>query len=83
MHILAILPQYHRKGLGTMLLTHVLDIIDEQGKRCYIEASAAGLALYKRFGWVEVDEIVVDMAKHGCEGGVITQKCLMREPVRE
>jgi len=64
-----------------MLLKYVLDTVDEQRKRCYIEASAAGLALYKRFGWVEVDELVVDMEKHGCEGGVVRQKCLLREPV--
>jgi len=66
-----------------MLLKHVLDTVDEQGKRCYIEASAAGLALYERLGWVEVDEVVVDMEKHGCEGGVVRQKCLIREPVRK
>lgn len=65
-----------------MLLAHVLAICDREGARCYIEASPMGLPLYVRHGWIRVDEIAVDLGKHGCEGGVVVQQCLMREPQR-
>lgn len=80
MHILAVDPAHHRKGLGSMLLAHVLAKADQEGAKCYIEASAMGLPVYVRHGWEVVDEIVVDMEKHGCPGGIVRQKCLMRQP---
>ena len=79
-HILCVNPSHHRQGLGSRLLNEVLDQADREGRKTYIEASAMGLPLYVRHGWVEVGELEVDLAKHGCEGGIIRQKQLIREP---
>ena len=73
-------PSHHRQGLGSRLLNEVLDKADREGRKTYIEASAMGLPLYVRHGWVEVGELEVDLGKHGCEGGIIRQKQLIREP---
>jgi len=79
-HILCVNPSHHRQGLGSRLLNEVLDKADREGRKTYIEASAMGLPLYVRHGWVEVGELEVDLGKHGCEGGIIRQKQLIREP---
>lgn len=78
-HILAVHPTYHRRGLGTMLLRPGLEDADKAGAQTYIEASPSGLPLYLRHGWVQVDELVIDMKPHGGEG-VERNPCLMREP---
>ncbi|KAL8789430.1 MAG: hypothetical protein Q9213_001187 [Squamulea squamosa] len=79
LHILIVSPEYQRKGLGTMLIREGLAAADRDNARTYIEASPKGLGLYKKHGWKEVDEIVMDMRPHGGTG-MATEKCLIREP---
>ncbi len=79
LHLLIVLPSYQRQGLGTMLIREGLAAADRDNARTYIEASHMGLGLYKKFGWKEVDDIVIDMRPHGGTG-IASEKCLMREP---
>ncbi|KAL8645315.1 MAG: hypothetical protein Q9226_007359 [Calogaya cf. arnoldii] len=79
LHLLIVSPAYQRKGLGTMLIREGLAAADRDNTRTYIEASPMGLGLYKKFGWKEVDEIVIDMTPHG-GNGMASEKCLMRQP---
>ncbi|KAI4254295.1 MAG: hypothetical protein L6R42_007256, partial [Xanthoria sp. 1 TBL-2021] len=79
LHLLIVLPPYQRKGLGTMLIREGLGAADRDNARTYIEASPMGLGLYKKFGWREIDDIVIDMRPHGGTG-MASEKCLMREP---
>lgn len=73
------LPSHQRQGLGKLLLEDSLRYADEQGARTYIEASRKGVNLYLKHGWVQVDEILIDMRPHG--GDLIEPTiCLMREP---
>ena len=62
-----------------MLIGEGLANADRSNARTYIEASLAGYGLYLRQGWKQVDEIVIDIGKHGGRG-VATEKLLMREP---
>lgn len=81
MHILATHPSHHRHGLGSRLLAEGLRLADRDGARAYIEASRPGVMLYKRHGWVQIDEVSVDLEKHGLPGlGVYTEPCFMRQP---
>ncbi|CAD6589779.1 MAG: hypothetical protein ASARMPREDX12_004027 [Alectoria sarmentosa] len=65
LHILAVDPFYQRLGLGSMLIRPGLADADRAGAQTYIEASPDGLPLYLKHGWAPVDEMVLDMGKHG------------------
>lgn len=81
MHILAVRRSHHRRGLGGRLLAVGLAMADEAGRKTFIEASRAGIELYKRYGWELVGEVKVDLESHGFPGlGVYTEGCLMRQP---
>lgn len=79
MNILAVRPEYQRKGLGGMLLEHGLALVDRDGRKTYIEASAKGLGLYLKYGWKEIDEVKVDTRPYGGHK-IESTKCMMREP---
>ena len=79
LHILAVHPSYHRLGLGTKLILPGLVDADRAGAQTYVEASPAGLPLYLRHGWEQVDEMVLDMRPYGGDG-MEHQPFLMREP---
>ncbi|KAL9597193.1 MAG: hypothetical protein Q9179_004345 [Wetmoreana sp. 5 TL-2023] len=79
MHILIVDPAHQRKGLGSLLLREGLAAADHDNARCYIEASTKGLGLYKKLGWKECDEIIIDMRQYGGTS-ICSEKCLMREP---
>lgn len=79
LHVLVVTPEYQRRGLGGMLIREGLANADRDNARAYVEASAKGLELYKRFGWKTVDEIVIDMRPHG-GGRIETEELLIRQP---
>ena len=62
-----------------MLIRKGLEDVDKDNAQTYIEASPAGLQLYLRHGWQEIDAIVIDMRKYGGRD-VDTEKILMRPP---
>ncbi len=62
-----------------MLLTHVLDMADREGRKCYIEATDAGHPLYVKLGWKDVDVVYVDCTKWG--GKVERNRILIRDPI--
>lgn len=48
-------PDYHRKGLGSMLLKWGLEKADRDRLEVYISASPQGRPLYERYGCVLFD----------------------------
>ena len=79
MSILAVRPEYQRKGLGSMLLTPGLELADKDNAKTFIQASPKGVNLYLKHGWVAVDEIILDFSPYGGEKEVKTA-LLIREP---
>lgn len=76
-------PEWQRRGIGRRLLQGVLSVLDEKGWEAYIDASPAGLGLYKQLGWEEVGRQDVDQGAYGGEKGVIlTNVSLVRKPKR-
>lgn len=51
--MLATLPEYQGQGAAGMLLRWGLEQADQMGVEAYVEASPAGLPVYRRFGWKE------------------------------
>lgn len=78
-HLLAVDPEFQRLGLGRRLLEEILALADRDGKRAYIEASPEGLGLYRKLGWVDVDEIPFDLSHFGGEG-LDPTAVLIRQP---
>ena len=81
-HALVVLPEWQRKGIGRRLLEWGLEYADREALESWIDASPEGLELYKKLGWMEVGETVVDMGEWGGEVGrkekVVS---LIRKPV--
>ena len=81
MGILVTMPEYQGRGIGSKLLSWGLDQADELGYECWINATQAGLSLYKRHGWMEVGQIDVDLGDWGGEKGKLDRTvCLVRRP---
>ena len=76
---IAVHPSYQRQGLGSLLLRDGLAVVDGDHACILLSASPKGVELYKRFGWVQIDEYWVDMLPHGGTGWE-TKKTMKREP---
>ena len=77
--MLAVAPSHQRRGVGSLLIQHGLRYADRANARTYVEAAPAGERLYKRLGWKEVDEVLLDLEPYGRNDVVIT-KLMFREP---
>jgi GNAT superfamily N-acetyltransferase len=67
MALLTVVPEAQRKGVGSALLREGLKEVDRRGLLAFIEASPAGLGLYKKFGWEEMVESTVNLRDYGGE----------------
>jgi hypothetical protein len=72
-------PTHQRLRLGSQLLSPTLSLADKQNAKCFVQASPAGMGLYRKFEWEDFDSVVFDFSAWGGEKEVRT--CLMiREP---
>lgn len=69
MRLLVVLPAYQRQGLGSRLLRWGLTHADAMALPAWIDASPAGLGLYRTMGWSEVATFVIDLAEWGGRDG--------------
>ena len=67
MAILTVVPEVQRRGIGSALLREGLKEADRRGLPAFIEASPAGLGLYKKFGWEEMLKTTVNLKDYGGE----------------
>lgn len=71
--MMATLPDYQRRGIGSSLMRHVLQQADDLNTLSYVEGSPAGTPLYERSGFVIKDKVSTLN-----DTWAIT--CMMREP---
>ena len=62
LNLLGTHPRYRRRGAAAMLVEWGLKRADEEGKKCFVDAGGeGGAALYRRCGFVDVGELVLDL----------------------
>jgi GNAT superfamily N-acetyltransferase len=61
-------PQHQRRGAGTMLIKWGCDIAQEHGVPAFLEATPAGLPVYQKSGFREVEKFEIDLEKYGGVG---------------
>lgn len=69
MHVLVVLPEWQGRGVGRRMLEWGVEVADGEGVECWLDASKAGLGLYKRLGWREVGETSIELEEWGGEKG--------------
>lgn len=63
-----------------MMLRQMLERIDTEGRRCYLEATPAGCPFYLKFAGKVVDEIRTGLAKYGGKNAPVElTPCMMRD----
>ena len=75
--ILVTAPEFQGRGVGSLLCNEGLQIADREKLPAWLEASARGRRLYQKLGFEDVEDIVIDLGKHGGEG-VNTTVCMVR-----
>lgn len=63
--ILVTHPDSQGRGAGSALLAWGVEQADKEGVVMALESTPAGLSMYKRFGFREVDVIKADMRQFG------------------
>lgn len=72
LNTLAILPAYQRRGIATKLMSWGVQMADQLGFPCFVEATPSGRPLYERHGFVLQEEVTP----------VMPDKFAEREPCR-
>lgn len=65
LHMLAVRPEYHRRGIGAVHLSWGSEQADKLGLPLYLEASPMGRPLYERHGYEKVADFPMDARAHG------------------
>jgi hypothetical protein len=62
-----------------MLLRWVTEQADAAGKKSYLESTPVAYPLYCKYGWVKVDEVVIDLSRFGGQEDIV-MAVMIREP---
>ena len=66
LNLLGTHPRYRRRGAAAMLVEWGLKRAGEEGKKCFVDAGGEeGEALYRRCGFVDVGELVLNLGDGG------------------
>ncbi|KAK8041575.1 hypothetical protein PG994_014582 [Apiospora phragmitis] len=64
LELLAVRKSYHGKGLGKHLLSWGLERADKDGLETYLQASPAGVPLYRKYGFEDIETVHVSKADY-------------------
>ncbi|KAI0970184.1 hypothetical protein F4678DRAFT_149433 [Xylaria arbuscula] len=70
---------YHGRGIASSLISSVLNVADKEGIPTYLEATRAGLSLYKSLGFKTIDTLEFDRSKAGLDTPAVLH-IMVREP---
>lgn len=84
LNLLAVDPEHHRRGAGTLLVKWGVEKADEIGIEGFVEGSKMGAPLYEKFGFRVVYKERFDMGKYGDKfEGVTDENVIMMRPKKE
>lgn len=81
LHILAVRPTHHRRGIGSMHLSWGSQEADKLGLPMFLEASPMGRPLYARHGYEPVADVPCDVREYG-HPKELPHVCMLR-PAKE
>ena len=64
-----------------MLVQKGCDMADELALPAGLEASPAGLPVYRRYGYIEKEVVSFDPKRYGRDGDLLKTVCMLREPL--
>ncbi|KAF3906761.1 hypothetical protein AA313_de0204624 [Arthrobotrys entomopaga] len=76
------MPSHYRQGAGKRLAMAGVELADEEGVMCYLDASPLGYPVYLKCGFEEVDYVEIDKGLYGGEG-IHKHIGMIRQPVRK
>lgn len=79
MSLLQVDPEYQKKGLASMILQEGLDVVDAEGRKCFIESTADGYPVYLKLGFRDLEIVEVDLRRWGGEEMGIN-RFMVRDP---
>ncbi|EHL02404.1 hypothetical protein M7I_1479 [Glarea lozoyensis 74030] len=77
--LIGVSQEHRRKGLATMLINHVLDMADQEGKQTYLDATDEGWFVYSKLGFEVKGTVEIDLTKYGGEGKARNRN-MIRQP---
>ncbi|KAJ5133110.1 Acyl-CoA N-acyltransferase [Penicillium atrosanguineum] len=80
--LLATLPGYQGRGIGSTMLKWGTSKADAAGRRLYLEATGEGQPLYLKAGFHPVDEFILDRTQFGGKGQE-SFTIMIRDPVTQ
>ncbi len=72
------LPEYQKRGAGSLQLSWALRLADQHSLTCWVEGSPVSVALYEKFGFHAVGEVVLRL-DDVFGGGNYVYTSMMRE----
>lgn len=81
LRMLAVHPNYHRRGAGSLLLTHGLEEADKLGLPVYLDCGVMGKPMYEKYGFENVGDFPLNCLDYG--GRSDGRHWLMLRPARD
>ena len=60
-------PKYQKQGIGTALLRWGFEQFDLEKEKIWIQTQMRGRNVYRKFGWVDVENFDIDLSRWGGE----------------
>lgn len=67
LHILVVKPEHQGRGAGGMMIRWGAERADGDGAACYLDSTTVAKGVYERYGFREVDRLVLEGQDHGGE----------------
>ena|SRR5271156_3252574 len=71
-------PSYRKQGAASLLLAHFTKLVDEKRLPAYVEGTPAGLGIYRKYGFQQVDMLKLGLSPW--KDGDFYNLCMIRAP---